>query len=218
MNSLAAMPALRWLALLAVLLAAILLPFALLGDELARLASDTAARLADRQWLVLALVVALLALDPLLPVPSSIVAVAAGSALGATAGALAIFAGLMLGAALGYWLGRHPGRAIAARLLGAQQLAALGPAARPVGPLLLLLSRPVPVVAEAMVILAGAARLPLSTLLAGVVPANAALALLWGGLGAVAGAGQGPVAGFAAVLGAIILPALAHAFWHLRRA
>ena len=138
----------------------------------------------------MALVVVLLALDPVLPVPSSIVAVAGGSALGAGVGAAAIFIGLMAGALIGYWLGRQPGRALADRLMGDAALAGLDPQLRPIGPLALLLSRPVPVVAEAVVIMAGAARLPWQPFLLAIVPSNAALALAWAGLGATASAGN----------------------------
>jgi uncharacterized membrane protein YdjX (TVP38/TMEM64 family) len=161
----------------------------------------------------MALVVVLLALDPVLPVPSSIVAVAGGSALGAGVGAAAIFIGLMAGALIGYWLGRQPGRALADRLMGDAALAGLDPQLRPIGPLALLLSRPVPVVAEAVVIMAGAARLPWQPFLLAVVPANAALALAWAGLGARASAGNL----LPAMVGVIALPALAYALWHLFR-
>ncbi|WP_152417342.1 VTT domain-containing protein [Sandarakinorhabdus sp. AAP62] len=203
----------RWLVLLTGLLAAILLPWALVGDDLARWTLAATAALADRPWLVMALVVLLLALDPVLPVPSSIVAVAGGSALGAGVGAAAIFMGLMTGALIGYWLGRQPGRALAGRLVGDAALAGLDPRVRPIGPLALLLSRPVPVVAEAVVILAGAARLPWRPFLLAVVPANAALALAWAGLGATASAGHL----MPALVGIIALPALAYALWHLFR-
>jgi uncharacterized membrane protein YdjX (TVP38/TMEM64 family) len=203
----------RWLMLLAGLLAAILLPWALFGDELASQAMASATALADRPWLVMALVVLLLALDPVLPVPSSIVAVAGGSALGAGVGAAAIFTGLMAGALIGYWLGRQPGRALAGRLIGDAALAGLDPGLRNIGPLALLLSRPVPVVAEAVVILAGAARLRWRPFLLAIVPANAALALAWAGLGATASAGNL----LPALIGVIALPALAYALWHLFR-
>jgi len=52
-----------------------------------------------------ALLVALLALDVVLPVPSSMVSLLAVAALGAVGGYLAIFTGLCLGSLLGYWLG-----------------------------------------------------------------------------------------------------------------
>lgn len=214
-NAIRAAPAagLRWALLLAGLLALILLPWALAGDALAAGAAATADALAARPLALAGLVVALLALDPLLPVPSSIVAVAAGSGLGLAAGSAAIFTGLMAGCIAGHTLGRWPGRALAARLLGARQAAGLANQAGRIGPVLLLASRPVPVVAEAVMLLAGAAGLPLGRVLLHTAPANAALALVWAGAGAAAGAGQA----LPALLAALLLPALAHALWPLRR-
>ena len=203
----------RWLGLLTGLFIAILLPWALVGEDVARIAWTSAAALSDRPWLLMALVVLLLALDPLLPVPSSIVAVAGGSALGTVVGAIAIWLGLMAGALVGYWLGRYPGRALAARLLGAGTLTVPDPRSRTVGPLALLLSRPVPVVAEAAVIMAGTSRMPLQAFLLAIVPANAALAVVWAGLGAASSAGNL----VPALVGAIALPALAHAIWRMFR-
>jgi len=52
------------------------------------------------------IVVLLLALDVLLPIPSSLVSVAAGSTLGVVAGTMAIWAGMSLGSLLGYCVGR----------------------------------------------------------------------------------------------------------------
>ncbi len=204
----------RWAVLLALLLALILLPWALAADQLASATVAAAAALAQRPGLLFALVVALLALDPLLPVPSSIVAVAAGGGLGLGAGGGAIFIGLMAGCVLGHALGRWPGRALAARVLGAEQLAGLAAHASRIGPLALLCSRPVPVVAEAVMILAGAAGLPLARVALHCAPANAALALVWAGAGAAASTGQA----LPALLAALLVPALAHAAWPLLRA
>lgn len=203
----------RWLLLVTILLSAIVLPWLVVGDELAELARESADALAGRPWLVMGLVIALLALDPLLPVPSSIVAVAAGGVLGAGIGALAIWSGLMAGAILGFWIGRRPGRALASRLVGKAELGRFGPSLRPVGPLALLVSRPVPVVAEAVVIFAGTTLLPWRTFLIVMIPANAALAVAWAGLGAVSSAGNM----IPAIVGMITLPAFAYAAWHLLR-
>lgn len=205
----------RWGLLFVGLMAAILLPWAVAGDDLARWAIAAAAALIDRPWLVMALVAVLLALDPLLPVPSSIVAVAAGSALGPAIGAAAIWVGLMMGALIGYWLGRHPGRSLAGRIVGTSALAALDARTNRIGALALLISRPVPVVAEAVVFLAGAAAFPVGRFLLAIVPANVALATLWAGLGAASSHGNLTPA----LAGAIMLPALAWALWHwFRRA
>jgi uncharacterized membrane protein YdjX (TVP38/TMEM64 family) len=203
----------RWAALLALVLALILLPWALAADGLAAATMAAADALAQRPALLFALVALLLALDPLLPVPSSIVAVAAGSGLGLGGGAAAIFTGLMAGCLVGHALGRWPGRALASRVVGAQRLAGLAAGAGRIGPLLILASRPVPVVAEAVMLLAGAAGLPLGRVLLHSAPANAALALIWAAAGAAAAAGNL----VPALAGAILLPGLAHAAWPLLR-
>lgn len=88
---------------------------------------------------------ALLAADALLPIPSSIVGTMLGARLGFGAGFLAAFAGIMAGQSAAYclsrWLLREPSSALPA----APTLVAL------------FLSRPVPVLAEAVAIAAGAA-------------------------------------------------------------
>ena len=203
----------RWAVLLTVLLALILLPWLLAADTSASAAMAAAGALAQRPLLLAALVVALLALDPLLPVPSSIVAVAAGSGLGLVGGSIAIFTGLMLGGLGGHSLGRWPGRTLAVRVLGARQVAGLVTPASRIGPLLLMASRPVPVVAEAVLLLAGAAGMPLRRVVLAIAPANAALALVWAGAGAASAGGNW----LPALAGAVLLPGLAHAAWPLLR-
>jgi uncharacterized membrane protein YdjX (TVP38/TMEM64 family) len=90
---------------------------------------------------------ALLAADVLLPVPSSIVGTMLGARLGFGAGALAAFIGMMTGQVLVFALSRRLLRTRAGTLPAAPTLAAV------------FLSRPVPVLAEAIAIAAGAARL-----------------------------------------------------------
>jgi uncharacterized membrane protein YdjX (TVP38/TMEM64 family) len=90
---------------------------------------------------------ALLAADVLLPVPSSIVGTMLGARLGLGLGFAAAFAGMMAGQCAAYFASRA--------LLGRRQ------AELPTAPTLaaVFLSRPVPVLAEAVVLSAGAARL-----------------------------------------------------------
>lgn len=88
----------------------------------------------------------LLAADVLLPVPSSIVGTMLGARLGFVAGALAAFIGLMTGQLLAFAASRRLLRASVGALPAAPTLAAV------------FLSRPVPVLAEAIAIAAGAAR------------------------------------------------------------
>lgn len=107
----------------------------------------------------------LLAGDIVLPVPSSIVGTLLGARLGWLPALLWIWAGLMLGHCLGYAIGR----------LWPQRLAQSMPQ-RPTA-ILLFLSRPVPVLAEAMTFMAGASRLPLRVFLPPCLVGNACYAL-----------------------------------------
>jgi uncharacterized membrane protein YdjX (TVP38/TMEM64 family) len=88
----------------------------------------------------------LLAADALLPVPSSIVGTMLGARLGFGAGALAAFVGMMAGQVLAYATSRWLLRRRTGALPAAPTLAVV------------FLSRPVPVLAEAVAIAAGAAR------------------------------------------------------------
>lgn len=88
----------------------------------------------------------LLAADALLPVPSSIVGTMLGARLGFGPGALAAFAGMMAGQVLAYAVSRWLLRGRTGALPAAPTLAVV------------FLSRPVPVLAEAVAIAAGAAR------------------------------------------------------------
>ena len=92
----------------------------------------------------------LLLADVLVPIPSSIIGALLGARLGLTAGFGWCFLGLFAGHALGYALGRLVPQRWASELPAAPSWIAL------------LLSRPVPVFAEALSIAAGAERMPLA--------------------------------------------------------
>jgi uncharacterized membrane protein YdjX (TVP38/TMEM64 family) len=150
-------PWLRWTLLSCLVLALILVPFALWEDSVtafsARLLSPTAGRAA-----LAVLVVLLLASDVLLPVPSSFVSAGAVALLGALPGGLAIALGMTLGGWLGYFIGRWGGEPLAARVAGPEQLERARGLMTKHGRWLLLVCRGVPVLAEASTLLAGATR------------------------------------------------------------
>jgi len=114
----------------------------------------------------------LLAADILLPVPSSVVGTMLGARLGFLTGWAWAWSGLILGNLLGYGAGRLlPSRA------GTElpKLPSL---------LVLFLSRPVPVLAEAATFTAGAGRMKLSSFLAVTIAGNGLYALALAGNGA----------------------------------
>lgn len=121
-----------------------LVPFLMIGE----LPGERWLSAADDHAAVFALAGAgLLAADVLLPVPSSIVGTMLGARLGSATGFIAAFAGMMCGQVLAYGVSRRLLRNRVGSLAAKPTLAAI------------FLSRPIPVLAEAVAIAAGAAQL-----------------------------------------------------------
>lgn len=194
----------RWLLLGALLVAAILVPFFLFEDRINAAAAEFLSARHGRA-VVAAGIVALLASDVVLPVPSSVVSTAAGALLGVSAGAAATWAGMTLGCLGGYLLGRGAGGAAIQKLLGHAEEARMAAAARRHGPWLLAVFRAVPVLAEASVISCGASRMPLRTFLPIVALSNLGVAAAYGAVGALAAEAASFLVVFAA---SILVPAL----------
>ena len=173
----------RWLALACVVLAAILVPFALLQEPITQWTQEWLAR-PQAPWVLGVGIAALLASDVLLPVPSSLVSVGAGALLGFGGGAFASAAGMTLGCIFGYWVGRRGARHPAEKLLGHGEMAKLERAHLRWGEWMVLLMRPVPVLAEASVVFAGMGSMRFSRFLAMTTLANVAISAAYAWMGA----------------------------------
>lgn len=143
----------------------------------------------------------LLALDVLLPIPSSVLGSLLGARLGFGAGAAFTFAGLCAGNLLGYALGRLLPRRLASELPRAPTLSVV------------FLSRPVPVLAEAACFAAGAERVPLAGFAGAAALGNLLYALAMAGNGAALWAGElvGP-----GLVAPMLLPVLGYGLWRMR--
>lgn len=177
-----------------------ILPFAIIGELPGERWLEPAAGDALRFG---ALAAALLALDVLLPIPSSIIGALLGGRLGFLAGFGWALAGLCAGQILGYALGRLVPKRFASELPSAPTMA------------LIFLSRPVPVFAEAVSIAAGVERVGFARFLGAGALGNACYA------GALAADGaallpQGSVG--PAMLLPMLLPVLAFWWWKRRTA
>ncbi|MEM6995544.1 MAG: VTT domain-containing protein [Myxococcota bacterium] len=202
----------RWIGLGSAIVALVIVPFLLFGAtveaEVARwLATDP-----DPLPLSLAVVVSLAA-DVVLPIPSSIVATAAGTVLGFPLGTLANALGLTVGALIGYWIG-VAGRGLATRIVGAPQREAMHAIFARRGDVAVAVLRPIPVLAEASVIVAGIAEMPLRRFAAFATLANVGIAAAYAGLGAwaseadalpIAAAGSLLVPGLAMLVGRLVM-------------
>jgi uncharacterized membrane protein YdjX (TVP38/TMEM64 family) len=177
----------RLLLLLALVLLVPVLPFLLCGPALEAWMSDwlhhwaTPGRTAG-------LVIGLLATDILLPVPASLVSTLGGARLGWAAGTLASWTGMTCGACLGFALARWGGRPLVERWVSAQDQQQLAELSHRVGPALLVVTRAVPILAEAAVLLLGLQGLAWSRFLPPIVCSNLGIALAYSAFGRLAAA------------------------------
>ena len=203
-------PALRWIIASLVLLACILVPFVLFEARIEAWTGSTLAFVDGHPALAYTIIVALLAGDVVLPVPSSLVSVAAGALLGFWGGFTAIWLGLSIGCLVGYALGRGGGRPALRRIVGADELERAARLYAGRGSAALVLARGVPVLAEASVIGAGAARMPFMRFVLLTSIANLAVAAAYAIVGALA-LSSGSF--FLFFFGLTALPALSWLVW-----
>jgi uncharacterized membrane protein YdjX (TVP38/TMEM64 family) len=188
-----------------VLLAIVIVPFALFGTSLEAWTFGLMETTASRAALGVA-GSALLAADILLPVPSTVMAAGLGALLGAPLGIAATALGLTLGCAMGFFLGKALGHDFALRELGPTDFAYLANLLDRYGLWLLALCRPVPVLAEASVIAAGVMGMRALPVLIVTALANLGFAAVYAGLGASA---EGPHGFLAAFALSLALPGIA---------
>lgn len=155
---------------------------------------------------VAALVVLSLALDILLPIPSSVVSVWAGVSLGTVGGFAAIWLGLCAGCVFAYWLGAGSHAWLLGRFIRERDLRRAQDFSARYGAGALALLRAVPVMAETSVLAAGLVKMPWYRFLAVTGLSNAGVAFVYAYIGAYADARASlPVA----LLAGIAVPALA---------
>lgn len=161
---------------------AIIIPFLLWGEAIeawfGALAAD-ASRRAALGWALFGL----LALDIVLPVPSSLASTLCGVVFGLWGGFAISFGAMTVSAALGYAIGRLFA-GWARRLIGARENALLRLFLRRHGPPALIALRTVPVLAEASVLFAGLGRMRPWRAAWPLLAGNAAVSLIYALVGA----------------------------------
>ena len=175
---------LGWTILLTGVLLFIIVPFALFGQHIEGWYSSFVTAAAARKPLVAAVLGSLLASDILLPIPSSIISTACGSLLGLWAGALVSLLGMSFSCTIGFWLGSLFGRPLAARLVGQSELERLGALARRYGDWVIIITRPVPVLAEAAILFAGVSRMNTARFFLLTSLSNAGISAVYAAVGA----------------------------------
>jgi uncharacterized membrane protein YdjX (TVP38/TMEM64 family) len=190
----------RYLLLTAAVMVVFLLAFVLVESFGAESAQD------PRPWLATGGVIAalvgtgLLVADVLLPVPSSLVMIAHGALFGVPLGAALSLLGAVGAALTGYGLGRWAGPPVLRRVCSARDRERARTLLRRWGLLAVLVSRPVPLVAETVAVVAGAERLGVRRTATAAAIGALPGALLYAAAGAFGSAGPGGLFIFAMVL------------------
>ncbi len=102
-----------------------------------------------------ALIVGLLAVDFLVPVPSSLLMILSGAVFGIGTGGVLSLAGSLAGNLLGFEAARRYGRSATRRFIGDAQLAHMQAVFARHGALAILVSRPLPILMETLSVAAG---------------------------------------------------------------
>lgn len=147
--------------------------------------SDPSPWLDERGPLAALAGVGLLVVDVLLPVPSSLVMVANGAIFGVVAGTALSLVGSVGAAAVGFGLGRRGG-GLMARVVPAHERERADQLLARWGTLAVIVTRPVPLLAETTVIMAGASSMPWREAMLATVAGALPAALLYALTGAVA--------------------------------
>ena len=180
----------RYLAVVATVLALLLVGFLVAEAFDLPLLTDPTPGLARGGVPGAGLTVALLAADAVLPLPASLVMVASGALYGTVTAALLALGGRVLGAMIGYAIGRRGGPLVA-RLVPREGRDRADALLRRWGPLAIVVTRPVPLVAETMTILAGASSVGWGRVALAALVGSVPEAVLYAGSGALArGAGE----------------------------
>jgi uncharacterized membrane protein YdjX (TVP38/TMEM64 family) len=147
-----------------------------------------------------------LAVDVFLPVPSSVVSTFAGSRLGIAAATAASWLGMTAGGVFAFWLARTCGRPLATRLSSREDLDDMDRIGSRMGAWLVIVTRALPILAEAAVLFLGTTSLAWRRFLPPLALSNLGIALVYSVLGGVAQSyGELPLA----LAASIALPLLA---------
>ncbi len=199
----------RWVLAWLLFLAALIAMFVLMGevDAIRHLEGKSRAAAAVTS-------IALMASDIFLPIPSSIVMTFNGTLFSLVPGALVSLAGLLSGAVLGYWVSRWYGKKVLRLIVGNRADDTVKPFFDRFGVLAVILSRPIPLIAETITCMAGTADMRFGPFMLGQVLGGVPLAFGYAWAGEYAGDHH---SAFLALFVAVAVPSALWFLWAATR-
>lgn len=196
----------RYLLLILVMVVSLGILFAVVEALGVPLLTDPSPWLDRGGWVAVAVGTSLLIVDVVLPVPSRVIMIANGAIFGVVIGSLLSLVGSVGAAMVGFLLGRR-GSALLSRIVSPAEVEQANRLLDRWGLLGIIVTRPIPLLAETMALIAGTSRLEWRRVLGAVVIGAVPASILY----AVTGALASGFASGAVVFVVVIL--LAGAFW-----
>jgi len=192
-----------------------IIPFMLLGGRLDEWFAAWKERSHD-PWATAGMIIGVLATDIFLPIPSSMVSTAAGGELGWLLGTIASTLGMSIGAIAGFALARGLGETFTRRFTKRESLDQMQSLSQRFGPSVIILTRGVPILAEASVLLLGLRRMEWRQFLPPLLLSNFGLSLVYAIFGDLAAQYDATLLALAV---SILLPVIVAAVvqWKLRK-
>jgi uncharacterized membrane protein YdjX (TVP38/TMEM64 family) len=206
-------PGYKWTLLVLGTLAAIIVPFMLFGESIDAWVSDLIEAPSHNRPLVALVLGGLLGSDILLPIPSSIVSTACGVLLGFGVGTLASTAGMVVSCLIGYVLAAKLGQPFVRKMVGDESMARFEALQARHGIWVVVITRPVPVLAEIAVLSAGLGKISFARFMLLSTLSNLGISAVYAAIGAWSATLN---AFLWAVAGSLLLPGIGMLWMHLK--
>ena len=199
----------HWIVFTTIMLAVILIPFFLFGKEIEEWTKTFINSATTHPWTAAIVLSSMLASDILLPIPSSLASTAAGLLLGFPAGIAASMIGMTVSCIAGYWIGRKCAQPVVARFIGQQETERLQTLSKRFGFWAIIISRPIPVLAEASTVFAGISKMPQERFLLLSTLSNLAISTVYAAIGAFSAESNSKFSFLIAFIFSMLIPGVA---------
>lgn len=194
---------LRWAVIGAVVAIAIIGPFIVFGEQIEAWTETFLESARTRPWTSAMVLGGLLGSDIFLPIPSSIVSTACGVVHGFAGGMIVSALGMTFSCLTGYAIAKWMGRPLVSRFVGEKELTRLHDMEGKYGDWIIVIARPIPVLAEASVLFLGLGAMPFVRFAVLSTVSNLAISIVYAAAGAWA---AGIHSFFPALAASILLP------------
>jgi uncharacterized membrane protein YdjX (TVP38/TMEM64 family)/UDP-2,3-diacylglucosamine pyrophosphatase LpxH len=196
----------KWTLITLAILAGIIVPFLLFGEQIDNWTKQLIESPAGRTPAAALILGGLLGSDILLPVPSSIVSTACGVLFGFQLGTLISLAGMVISCLIGYGLAARFGEPFVEKMVGKKSMRRFIDIQKRCGNMVVIITRPVPVLAEIGVLFAGLGRIPFKRFFLLSTLSNLGISMVYAAIGAFSTSTNDF---FLAVAGSMLLPGIA---------